>query len=62
MAKDEKQPEVRRIAPDRISDVAEWGYRRTHGKDFKDMSAEELEKAEKDAAKLPPSPHTQDLP
>lgn len=42
----------RGIAPDRVSDVAEWGDRPIHGKDFKDMTLEELEAAEKLAAKL----------
>lgn len=50
------------IAPDRVSDVAEWGDRKVHGKDFKDMTAEELARAEELAAKLPPLPHTLERP
>jgi hypothetical protein len=52
----------RTIAPDIVSDVAEWGYRKVLGKDIKDMTAEELAKAEADAKKLPPLPHMQDRP
>lgn len=48
----------RGIAPDRISDVADWGERKVLGKDFKDMTPEELEAAEHLADELPPLPHT----
>lgn len=48
------------IAPDRISDVAEWGDRPVLGKDLKDLTAEELAAAEKVAQQLPPLPHTQE--
>lgn len=50
------------IAPDIPSDVSEWGDRKVLGKDLKDMSAQELAEAEKEAEKLPPLPHTQDRP
>jgi hypothetical protein len=50
------------IAPDRISDVAEWGDRKVLGKDFKHMTEKELAAAEKLAAELPDPPHTQDRP
>lgn len=57
-----EETKKKRVAPDRISDVADWGDRPIHGKDVKDMTAEELDAAEKAAAKLPPLPHTQDRP
>lgn len=50
------------IAPDIQSDVADWGDRKVLGADLKDMTAEELAQAEKDAAKLPPLPHTRERP
>jgi hypothetical protein len=40
------------IAPDIVSDVAEWGYRPSYGKDFKDMTPEELAAADAEAAKI----------
>ena len=43
---------ARGIAPDRISDVAEWGDRPIHGKDFKDMTPEELAAAEELAGEI----------
>lgn len=53
----------KKVAPDMVSDVAEWwDDDKVYGKDFKDMSPEELEAAERDAEKLPPLPHTQDRP
>jgi hypothetical protein len=43
---------ARGIAPDRVSDVAEWGDRPIHGKDFRDMTPEELDAAEKLAVEI----------
>jgi hypothetical protein len=43
---------ARGIAPDRVSDVAEWGDRPVYGKDFRDMTPEELEAAEKLAVEI----------
>lgn len=40
------------IAPDRVSDVAEWGDRPVLGKDFRDMTAEELNAADSLAQKI----------
>lgn len=42
----------RGIAPDRVSDVAEWGDRPIHGKDFREMTIEELRAAEQLAAEI----------
>jgi len=46
-----------KIAPDRISDVAEWWDRKVDHKLFADMTAEELAAAEKGADKIGPLPH-----
>lgn len=46
----------KKIAPDRISDVAEWGDREPTDKRFADMTDEELQRAEQARAQLPPLP------
>lgn len=46
-----------KIAPDIISDVAEWGDRKIEHKLFADMTSEELADAKKIAAQLGPLPH-----
>lgn len=50
------------IAPDIVSDVAIWGDRKVLGKDIKDLTPEEIKRAEAAAKKLPPLPHQQDRP
>lgn len=47
----------RKIAPDIVSDVAEWGDRKIEHKLFGDMTAEELADAQRIAKEIGPLPH-----